>query len=59
MDLRVIASGTYQQIEAEANRVLTLAGDRPNVCLGTGALPYETDPQNVRHLMDYVARVTR
>ena len=58
MDLRIIASGTHQQIDAEADRVLALAGDRPNVCLGTGALPYETDPENVRYLMDYVTRVT-
>ena len=58
MDLRIVASGTHAQIEAEADRVLTLAGDRPNVCMGTGALPYETDPENVRYLMDYVARIT-
>ena len=57
MDLRIVASGTHEEIEAEADRVLALAGTRPNVCLGTGALPYETDPENVRHLMDYVARV--
>jgi uroporphyrinogen decarboxylase len=58
MDLRIVASGTHEQIEAEARRVLALAGDRPNVCLGTGALPYETRPENVRHLIDYVSRVT-
>jgi uroporphyrinogen decarboxylase len=58
MDLRIVASGTHAQIEAEADRVLAVAGDRPNVCLGTGALPYETDPQNVRYLMEYVERVT-
>ena len=56
MDVRVVASGTLAQIEAEADRVLAVAGDRPNVCLGTGALPYETDPQNVRYLMEYVER---
>lgn len=59
MDLRIVASGTHAEIEAEADRVLALAGDRSNVCLGTGALPYETDPQNVRYLMQYVERVTR
>lgn len=55
MDLRIVASGTHEEIEREADRVLALAGDRPNVCLGTGALPYETLPENVRYLMDYVA----
>jgi uroporphyrinogen decarboxylase len=58
-DLRVVASGTRTQIETEADRVLALAGERPNVCLGTGALAYETEPENVRYLMDYVARRTR
>ena len=29
--------------------------DRPNVCLGTGALPCETRPENVRMLMDCVS----
>ncbi len=55
MDLRIIASGTRAQIEAEARRVLALAGDRPNVCLGTGALPYETDPENVRYVISVCA----
>jgi len=55
MDLRVVASGTEDEIEAEADRCLALAGDRPNVCLGTGSLPYETKPGNVKFLIDYVA----
>ena len=58
LDLRIVAAGTHAQIEAEADRVLALAGDRPNVCMGTGALPYETEPENVLYLMDYVARVS-
>jgi len=59
MDLRIVASGTHAEIEAEADRVLALAGDRPNVCLGTGALPYETEPDNVRYLMEYVEKGTK
>jgi uroporphyrinogen decarboxylase len=54
MDLRIVASGTFAQVEAEADRVLRLIGDRPNCCLGTGALPYETRPENVLHLMEYI-----
>jgi len=53
-DLRIIASGTKEEIRAEADRVIRLIGDRPNVCLGTGALPYETPPENVLYIMDYV-----
>lgn len=58
IDLRVLVSGTRAQIAAEADRVLALASSRPNVCLGTGALPYETDPENVRFLQNYVAKQT-
>lgn len=54
-DLRVIAGGTWEQIKADADRLMTLVYGRPNVCLGTGALPYETPPENVLRLMEYVA----
>ena len=53
-DLRIIASGTREQIRVEADRVLTLCRKRPNSCPGTGALPYETNPENVLYMMDYV-----
>jgi len=53
-DLRAIAAGTWEQIKADADRLMELVKDRPNVCLGTGALPYETPPENVRKLMEYV-----
>lgn len=58
MDLRIVASGTFAEIKREADRVLDLAGNRPNVCLGTGALPYETEPRNVRYLMEYVSSIS-
>ena len=28
----------------------------PNVCLGTGALPYETPPENVLRLQEYASQ---
>jgi uroporphyrinogen decarboxylase len=59
IDLRVLVTGTRAQITAEADRVLALAATRPNVCLGTGSLPYETEPENVRFLQQYVATRTR
>jgi hypothetical protein len=55
IDLRFLVTGTRAQISAEADRVLALAANRPNVCLGTGALPFETEPENVRFLQQYVA----
>jgi uroporphyrinogen decarboxylase len=57
MDLRIVASGTTDEVEREADRVLEIIGARPNCCIGTGALPYETNPENVLHLMKYVERV--
>jgi uroporphyrinogen decarboxylase len=54
-DLRVIAGGTWEQIKADADRLMKLVQGRPNVCLGTGALPFETPPENVTRLMEYVS----
>jgi len=56
IDLRVLAQGPWERIRAEAERVIRLVQGRPNVCLGTGALSYETPPENVLKLIDYVQR---
>lgn len=55
-DAQVIAHGSWPQIQAEADRILRLAQGRPNVSMGTGALPYETPPENVLRLRDYLAQ---
>lgn len=54
-DMRIVSRGTRGEIAAEADRLLNIVRGRPNVCLGTGALPYETPPENVRYLMEYAA----
>jgi len=56
-DLRIISSGTRAEIREEADRVIRLIGDRPNTTLGTGALPYEADPENVLYIMEYVGGI--
>jgi len=56
-DLRIISSGTREQIREEADRVIRLIGNRPNTTLGTGALPFEADPENVLYIMDYIGRI--
>jgi uroporphyrinogen-III decarboxylase len=53
-DFRVIASGTPEQIDAEADRVVALGRGRNRVCIGTGALPYETPTENVFRFMERV-----
>ena len=47
--------GTREEIITEVDRVIALAGGKPNVLLGTGAVPYETPPENLLLIRDYVA----
>jgi len=53
-DVEIISRGTWESIRADADRIIRLARGRENVCLGTGALPYDTPPENVLRLMEYV-----
>ncbi len=57
MDVEVIARGPWERIRADADRVIGLVRGRPNVCLGTGALPYETPPEYVLRLREYVGSI--
>ncbi len=43
----IMVRGTPDQIGGEIDRIVRLTAGRPNVCLGTGSLPYETPPENV------------
>lgn len=55
-DVEIISRGPWDRIRADADRILRLVAGRPNVCMGTGALPYETPPENVLRLREYVSR---
>jgi uroporphyrinogen decarboxylase len=55
LDPRVYTWGTREEILAEVDRVIALAQGRPNLLLGTGAVPYETPPENLLLIRDYVA----
>lgn len=48
----VMARGTRDELRAEFDRIQRLTAGRDNVCLGTGALPYETPPENVLWLKE-------
>ena len=50
-----VARGSWDELQAEANRALAFARGRPNTVLGAGGLPYETRPDNIFRLRDYVA----
>lgn len=49
----VMVRGSWEEIRAEVDRIRNLTAGRPNVCLGTGALPYETPPENVLRVKEY------
>jgi len=50
----VVAQGPWRRIQEEVDRVLRLIARRRRVCLGTGALPYETPPENVLDIRNYL-----
>ncbi len=54
LDPRIYTYGTKEEILAEVDEVIELAADRPNILLGTGAIPYETPPENILLIRDYV-----
>jgi uroporphyrinogen decarboxylase len=55
LDPHTVAHGDRATILREVERILALAARRPNCLLGTGALPYETPPGNVKLIRDCVA----
>jgi len=57
MDHRIVAGISWDAIRQEADRVVVLARTREKACIGTGALPYETPPQNVLRLKEYLSRL--
>jgi len=56
MDPGIVSRGTWDQIRAEIDRILEITSDREKVCLGTGAVPYETPPENIMMIKRYVSR---
>ena len=55
MDAGVVACRDQARIRREVDRILEFAGNRPNCLLGTGALPFEALPENIRFIRDYIA----
>ena len=49
-----VAYGSREAILADVDRILKLADGRPNVLLGTGAVPYETPRENILLIKEYV-----
>ncbi len=49
----IISRGTHAQLREEIDRIARLTAGRENVCVGTGALPYETPPEAVLWAGEY------
>jgi uroporphyrinogen decarboxylase len=54
MDPRPMTSKNFPDVEKEVDRVFELANNREKVCIGTGCLPFETDPQAVLNTKEYI-----
>jgi uroporphyrinogen decarboxylase len=54
MNPRPITSKNFGDVEKEVDRVFELANNREKVCIGTGCLPFETDPQAVLKTKEYI-----
>ena len=54
MDPGPMTSKNFEAVKKEVDRVLSLAENRDHVCIGTGCLPYETDPQIVLKIKEYI-----
>jgi uroporphyrinogen decarboxylase len=55
MDPRIVACDDAPTIYREIDRILDIAAGRPNCLMGTGCLPLETPPANIRLIKEYVA----
>jgi len=54
VDPRGITAKNRTDVQKEVDRVLALAHNRPNVCIGTGCLPFEADPEVVLYAKEYI-----
>jgi len=54
MDPSGLSSKNFDVAQKEVDRVLALAENRQNVCIGTGCLPYEADPEVVLKARKYI-----
>jgi uroporphyrinogen-III decarboxylase len=54
MDPRGITSKNFGDVQKEVDRVLALAENREKVCIGTGCLPFEADPDVVLKTKEYI-----
>jgi uroporphyrinogen-III decarboxylase len=54
MDPGIVACSDDARIRREVDRILEIASGRPNCLMGTGCLPLETPPGNIRMIREYL-----
>ncbi len=54
MDARAITSKNFRDVEKEVDRVIALIHNRRNVCIGTGCLPFEAEPEVILKTKEYI-----
>ena len=54
MDPGPITANDFEAIKKEVDRVIALAPNDPDICIGTGCLPFEADPQMVLKTKEYI-----
>jgi uroporphyrinogen-III decarboxylase len=54
MDPGPITANDFEAIKKEVDRVIALDPDSTDICIGTGCLPFEADPQMVLKTKDYI-----
>jgi uroporphyrinogen decarboxylase len=53
MNPLIVVNGSKDEIIAEIDGIIKIAKGRSNILLGTGAVPYETPPDNILLIKDY------
>ncbi len=57
MNPNILSEGDLDSVFKEVERVLELAKSREKVCIGTGVLPYETKPEVVLKVKEYISQM--
>ena len=56
MNPNILSEGDLDTVFKEVDRVVELAKSREKVCIGTGVLPYETKPEVVLKVKEYISQ---
>jgi len=56
MNPNILVACDLQAVYNEVDRVIALGKGREKVCIGTGVLPFETQPEVILKIMDYIKK---